>query len=205
MSLVDPFRNFGRVAVSGGYDHLATAISLVPGEVAKLPSVASEGAFTLLFWNVTDYPDPVDDPNKELVRVTGISGNVLTVQRAQEGTTATVKNLAGKEYRMAQVLTADQLTRLKKIVEGSYVEAVLVGVDPGGQGSYTRVSIAGLSATGRVLPAWGLNDQADPSANYSPPLGALFISEVGNGYVDVRSNTEESVDRRIVLHVYKWA
>lgn len=41
----------------------------------------------------TNYPDPSDDPYVEIVRVTGISTDTLTVTRAQEGTSASNKNI----------------------------------------------------------------------------------------------------------------
>lgn len=102
MSL-DPTRNFLKQTLSTGYSLSATAITLP--DASKFPNPATDGHFNLVWWNVTDYPDPADDPNKEIVRVTAISGNIATITRGQEGTTATAKNLSGKTYQIALALT----------------------------------------------------------------------------------------------------
>ena len=102
---LDPVKNFAKVEVSTGYDAAATSIVLTAGGGAKLPDPATDGAFNLVWWNDTDYKDPADDSNKEIVRCTARSTDTLTVTRAQEGTTATVKNVAGKTYKMVLAMT----------------------------------------------------------------------------------------------------
>lgn len=102
MAYLDPVTNFGVVTVSGYYDELATTITLNGGEGALLPS---SGAFNLVWWNNTDCIEPSTDNNKEIVRVTNRTGDVLTVLRAQEGTYATIKNIAGKKYKMVLSIT----------------------------------------------------------------------------------------------------
>lgn len=97
--MLDPTINFGKVTLLTGYDAAATSVNLQPGDGAKLPDTAL-GAFNLVWWNVTDYPDPADDPNKEVVRVTNRLTDALAVIRAQEGTSASTKNTAGKTYMM---------------------------------------------------------------------------------------------------------
>lgn len=96
MSL-DPVTNFARCTVSTGYDAAATSIVLTGGDGAKLPSTFS---YNLVWWNFTDYPDPSDDPNREIVRCTGRSTDTLTIVRGQEGISATTKNTGGKTYKM---------------------------------------------------------------------------------------------------------
>lgn len=101
MSL-DNAKNFAKVTVSTGYDAAATSIVLSSGHGAKLPTVS----FNAVWWNSTDYADPADDPNVEIVRVTAISTDTLTVTRAQESTSASTKNTAGKTYKMIAGMTA---------------------------------------------------------------------------------------------------
>ena len=98
--MIDVVRNFAKVIVSTGYDHVAISIVLNAGEGARLPVPATEGAFNLTYWNSTDFSDPADDPNREIVRCTARTTDTLTVTRAQEGTSATVKNISGKIYMM---------------------------------------------------------------------------------------------------------
>jgi len=99
---LDQAKNFAKATVSTGYDASASTIVLSGGHGAKLPTVP----FNVVWWNSTDYADPSDDPNVEIVRVTAKSTDTLTVTRAQESITATTKNTGGKTYKMIAGLTA---------------------------------------------------------------------------------------------------
>ena len=99
---LDNAKNFAKVTVSTTYDASATSIVLTGGHGAKLPTAP----FNAVWWNSTDYSDPSDDPNVEIVRVTAISTDTLTVTRGQESVTATTKNTGGKTYKMIAGLTA---------------------------------------------------------------------------------------------------
>lgn len=101
----DPVKNFGRVTVSTGYDASATSIVLSGSEGAKLPQPTTDGPFNLVWYNSTDYLNPTDDPNREIVRCTARSTDNLTVTRGQEGITATTKNTSAKTYKMILALT----------------------------------------------------------------------------------------------------
>lgn len=111
--IIDPFVNFGKVTISQGYDNIATDITLNSGNGSIFPDPSTSGQYNLVWWNSTDYGDPSDDPNKEIVRCTTISGDNLTVARAQEGTTASIKNLYGKTYKMALAITAKVFTDIQ--------------------------------------------------------------------------------------------
>lgn len=100
--MFDNAKNFAKVTVSTGYDDVATSVVLSGSEGVKLPSVP----FNAVWWNSTDYNDPTDDPNREIVRVTAIATDTLTVTRAQEGTSGSTKNTATKVYKMIAGLTA---------------------------------------------------------------------------------------------------
>ena len=99
---LDNAKNFAKVTVSTGYDDNDTSVVLSSGDGAKLPTVP----FNAVWWNSTDYSDPSDDPNVEIVRVTNISTDTLTVTRAQESTSGSTKNTGGKTYKMIAGLTA---------------------------------------------------------------------------------------------------
>lgn len=110
---MDAIKNFAKVTVSTGYDASATSIALSSGEGAKLPAPATDGAFNLVWWNSTDYPDPSDDPNVEITRCTARSTDTLTVTRAQESTSASTKNTGGKTYKMMLALSYKVMMDLK--------------------------------------------------------------------------------------------
>lgn len=81
---LDDTKNFCKVSVTGSYTDTDTSITLVSGDGAKLPTPP----FNLVWYDENSYPDVVSDPNKEIIRVTAISADTLTVDRGQEGTTA---------------------------------------------------------------------------------------------------------------------
>jgi hypothetical protein len=105
---MDLSKNFAKGTVSAGYTSTATSIALAAGNGGRFPSTA----FNAVWWNSTDYPDPSDDPNVEIVRVTARSSDTLTIVRAQEGTSAANHNTAGKVYKVLAGLTADTLNTL---------------------------------------------------------------------------------------------
>ncbi|MCS6302381.1 MAG: hypothetical protein H8K07_01745 [Nitrospira sp.] len=93
-------RNFSKGTVSIGYNAAATSIVLTTGDGAKFPSVFP---YYCVWWNVTDFPDPADDPNAEMTRVDGRSTDTFTIARGQDGTSASTKNTASKTYRFMLV------------------------------------------------------------------------------------------------------
>lgn len=103
---MDPVLNFAKATVSTLYDAAATSVVLTGGDGAKFPQPSSDGSFNLVWWNSSDYNDPGDDPNVEVVRCTALVTDTLTIARAQEGTSATTKNTAGKTYKMILAFTA---------------------------------------------------------------------------------------------------
>lgn len=100
---MDIAKNFSKATVSdGNYDASATSIDLTTGGGDRMPVAP----FNLVWWNATDFPDPSDDPSVEIVRVTDVTDDTLTIVRGQEGTAAADHNLAGKTYKVIACLTA---------------------------------------------------------------------------------------------------
>ena len=113
MPLVDPVRNFAKCTVAQGYDSNATSIVLLAGHGSKLPDPNTEGAFNLVWWSI-EYPDPGDDPNVEIIRCTSKSGDTLTIERGQENTLASNKNLVNRTYFIMNTLTKKMKDDLQK-------------------------------------------------------------------------------------------
>lgn len=109
---LDAVKNFAKGAVSQGYDSLATSIVLASGDGARFPDPSTDGAFNVVWWNSTDYGDPSDDPNREIVRVTARTTDTLTITRAQESTSAANHDTAGKTYKIALAMSAKMIADL---------------------------------------------------------------------------------------------
>lgn len=161
MSL-DAAKNFAKVIVSTGYDAAATSIVLSGSEGAKLPQPSTDGEFNVVWYNSTDYNDPTDDPNVEIVRVTARSTDTLTVTRAQESTSASTKNTGGKTYKMILAVTQKMIEDIDTALP-IIAHATVSGTCNGSNVTFT------LSAT----PAHGvvmlvLNGQVQaPTTDYS--------------------------------------
>jgi hypothetical protein len=95
-------KNFAIATVLNPYDAAAVSIVVAAGQAARF----GDTPFQAVWWNSTDYGRPSDDPNVEVVTVTAIAGDTLSITRAQEGTAASAKNLSGKVYRIYQTLSA---------------------------------------------------------------------------------------------------
>jgi hypothetical protein len=134
----DAIKNFAKVTASTGYSSGATSIVLTAGNGAKLPTPP----FNLVWWDSTSYSDPSDDPNVEIVRVTAISTDTLTISRGQEGTSAGNKSTGGSTYTLIQAPTAKTITDL-------WVSPTFTGVVTTANGSVSAPAInLGDAATG---------------------------------------------------------
>ncbi len=112
-TLLDPVVNFGKVTVSTGYTNLDPVILLATTHGSKLPDPLIDGPFNLIWYNASRYADPSDDPNVEIVRCTIRTGDTLTVDRHQEGTSASNKNSSGDTYKMILSPTKKTITDIK--------------------------------------------------------------------------------------------
>lgn len=130
MSL-DARKNFCKVLVSTGYNASATSIVLASGDGSKLPTAP----FNLTWFDGTTYSDPSDDPNVEIVRVTNIATDTLTITRAQEGTSAATHNTALSQYEMILGVTKktlDDIDARTAVVQVAYASTVTVDASTGG-------------------------------------------------------------------------
>jgi hypothetical protein len=134
---VDPIRNLTKVTVLTGYDSTSTTVVLASGEGSKLPDPATYGAFNLVWYNSTDYNDPADDPYVEIIRCTARTSDTLTVERAQDNTTAQNHNIVAKTYKMKMAVT-------RKIIEDLRTPIL---VDPAGYSWQLGVDASGSVIT----------------------------------------------------------
>lgn len=185
---LDNAKNFCKVTVSTGYTSTDTSIDLVSGDGAKLPTPP----FNLVWYNDTDYPDVQSDPNKEIVRVTAVSGDTLTIARGQEGTTAVDHNLSGKTYKMINTITKKMIDDINNHI-----------TDTSNPHNVTTSQIGALSNASNslsiyfaknhrfiIIPSYSADDWTESvsgtaSINYNPIW--IFTGTTANSYVNVRS------------------
>ena len=79
--MLDPKKNFSIANIVGDITQDATTIHIQ--EIDRLPSTPGYNA---VIWDALKYSNPSDDPKREIIRVTGISGSELLVERGQENT-----------------------------------------------------------------------------------------------------------------------
>lgn len=136
---MDGFKNFAKVTVAdGNYDDSVTEIDVATGQGVRLP----QAPFNAVWWNATDYPDPSDDPSKEIVRVTDVTDDTLTIERDQEFTGAFDHNEAGKTYNLANTLTAKMISDLIALLGDVFGSGTAILVDVGGETIELRQSAA---------------------------------------------------------------
>ncbi len=171
MSALDSVANFIKVVVSTGYTSTDTTIVLNSGEGAKLPTPD----FNVVWWDSTNYSDPADDPNVEIVRVTNIATDTLTVTRAQEGTTATNKNTGGSTYKMILAPTAKTIM---DISSNLFTPLTATGTVDGSNSAFTFTQkptyIVSDSAWYRENKGWTWNSGTLTATMTIPPSTDIF-------------------------------
>ena len=162
---LDNVANFALVQASTGYNASATSIVLQAGQGAKLPTAP----FNLVWYNSTDYPNPANDPNVEIVRVTNVSTDTLTVTRAQESTSASTKNTAAKTYSLVLGITAKMISDISASLGGTPVDNEVVS------GSGTSWTLANTPVAGTVH-LWAGGIRLTPGAGNDYTISGTAIT-----------------------------
>jgi hypothetical protein len=105
MPVLDPVENFAKTELASGILAGAVSMSVLAGTASLFPDPAVDGNFNVVIYNSTDFNNPSDDPDREIVRITAVLGDSFNITRGQEGTIAVDHNTAGKTYTVAEVLT----------------------------------------------------------------------------------------------------
>ena len=120
------FKNFAVTTLAAGIDDTTTSISVA--DATKLPSAP----FIAVIWNATDYPDIVSDPNVEIVYVSAVNSNTLTVIRGYDGTTASAHNTSGRTYKIANILNSGLENDIKSFINSKGQANGLAALDVNG-------------------------------------------------------------------------
>lgn len=92
-----------RAIVAMEYDSRDNNIILSKGDGDKLPDPLN-GSYDLVWWNVSDYVNPANDPYAEIVKCIAKVGDTVIVMRPLDGT-ASDKNIIGKTYGITPIYT----------------------------------------------------------------------------------------------------
>lgn len=177
---LDPAKNFAySLVAAGGHSAAATSVSLVSGGGAKFPAPSTDGAFNVVWWNVTDYTNPAEDPNVEIVRVTARSTDALTVTRAQESTSASTKNTSGKVYAMALCVTKKMIDDISTLLADAEqlvddAEALLAGI---ANASSTTAGLVEIPTTTEVTNG----DSTGGTGAFITPTPAQLAAQIQKG------------------------
>ena len=100
----------------GGINSTTTSLTVL--DASDFPST---GDFLVTAWNKLSFADPCDDPNNEIIKVTGVSGNDFTIERGQENTT-------GKDHANGRAVEMLITSGIFEEIEDSITTALQVPV-----------------------------------------------------------------------------
>ena len=206
---MDAVKNFVKVEVSTGYDASATEIILASGHGAELPDPTT-AEYNLPWWDSSTYADPADDPKVEIIRVTGKTGDTLTITRGQEGTAASTKNTSGSTYKMILGVTAKIISDFDsdKLSKSLYDVNTILAADTDNTptartiaeqqivGRITSGNIKGLSAT----EVRTLINVADGATANTKATGADIITGTDDAkYVTSKALKDANIQTRFAI------
>lgn len=166
-------KNNSKSTLNGSITNVATSIVVASG--AAFPAT---GNFICTIWDKTTYPDPSDDPNMEIVKVTARSTNTLTVVRAQESTSG-VAHASGVNIEL--LFTIGQIQELEtRINAGPVIGSPVSGA--------TINEILSVDASGNLTQSANLYYNGSLGLGMNTPYADLHIRELtGIGLVIERS------------------
>jgi hypothetical protein len=157
------FRNNAWSFLNGGINDVTTSILLTTGTGNRFPSPTGSEYFLLTLIGL----DGTVEDSWEIVKVTARAGDVLTVERGQEGTTAATWSTGA---RIEMRLTAGSMETLQTDIDGkadnnhSHVESDITDLD-----KYTQAEVdaalSGKAATGHQHTEADITDLGDYAKN----------------------------------------
>ena len=196
---MDAYTNFalGAVLTPPSPATSGTALTLASGHGARLPAPP----FNATVWPVAALPDPT---NAEIVRVTAIAGDVLTITRAQESTTA--RSIVAGDW-LAATLTKKTLDDLVAAGSAPRIGALGLLIDGAGAAittgvkgflsvpfagtitGWTLLSTDGSATAGSiVIDVW-----KDTYANYPPVVGDSITASAKPTLSSVNKNASTTL------------
>ena len=192
--MVDQVKNFVIGTVSTGYDDSDTTIVLNSGH--NFPDPSGDN-YNVVWYDSTNHPNPNTDPKVEIVRITALSTNTVTVTRNQESSGASTKNTSSATYKMILSPTAKLVTDLQSEIDSDITTHTAIG-DAHHTESHTVVSHSDTTATGAELETLTDGSNADTLHAHlgsSPPSDIAYDATSWNTNTD--SATKNSIRDKI--------
>lgn len=120
-AIIDQTKNLSKALVDPIHDAVTTTVTTRVGQSANLPVQL----FYATWFDVTNFPDPSDDPKVEIVRLpNAVAGDVWSgVVRGQLGTIASTKNTVGATYVLMAGIPDQMFKDLQDMIQNSVVAA----------------------------------------------------------------------------------
>jgi len=113
--------NNAKTTLNGGINSSVTELV-----VTDATDFSDSGDFLITLWDSDTYNDPTDDSNREICKVTGVSGNTFTIERAQEDTTA---HSHSNGAMVAMLITAGHFTEIEDAITANAGSAFDVDIN----------------------------------------------------------------------------
>jgi len=147
---IDPIANFISADTTAPAISSDTTVQIDLLDWADISARLPDGGFNMSWWDRNTHRDPVDDPDREIIRVTGYTApDILVVLRAQEGTLAAPHPLGS---RMVYGVTAKMITDLQDTIKNfsSANRKVFFYQALGGSTTYNESGVVVAGAIGLV-------------------------------------------------------
>jgi hypothetical protein len=180
----DAHKNFAvsSVAVAPSPAASGTSLTVATGEGGRFPAVP----FNATVCPVSALATPA---NAEIVRVTARAGDVLTIARTQEGSTA--RPIAVGDL-IAATITAKSLTDIEAPVDLVVSNSVAIGAGSPAQNGAVRLENAGAGAWRGVVSARNQANTNDVAMLYLDPSSSITIGVAPSGVLSL--NTSGSIN-----------
>lgn len=193
---LDQVANFVRGNTDAAVDSTQTTISVVDASIFSDPA---NGEYNLVLWDAENYPRPDQDPDVEIVRVTGrdTTNDDLTVTRGQETTTGashpsgSALQLSPTAKMFGDIAPADQA------VEDFTTNSTTSGEVPTSQGDGT-LAMGAVSAEN--LFGW-VEDANSPFSSTGSSITATLADDYSHVKVVMGVSDNDNVTEKISLQI----
>ncbi len=177
---LDNGKNFSKAITTFLHSAADVSITLGSGQGANLPDPAVRN-YNLTWHDFTNFPDPSDDPNVEIITVTAKVGDVLTGIRGQENIVATTKNTSGATYRFLLTPTDKFRTDVEEQIQNRTMGFVITtGTGSAYVAAFTPAVPSLVDGAHYLIQFHLANDIASPTIDLDGTGAKIIRDQAGN-------------------------